>query len=81
VKFACRPLNELIGVKVGNKSIAIAALKRPRYQPNLHWGIRHPRFGTRRLEVDGGETALANKLQVASVPFSEKNPGEDAQGT
>ena len=78
MNLASRPLDGLIGMKMGDKSIAIAAIKRPRYQPNLHRSIRHPRFGTRRLEVDGGEAAFVNEFQVASVQFSKKTPDEDA---
>ena len=81
MNLASRPLDGLIGMKMGDKSIAIAAIKRPRYQPNLHRSIRHPRFGTRRLEVDGGEAAFVNEFQVASVQFSKKTPDEHAWGT
>lgn len=75
------PLDRPVGVKVGNKGISVPVLKRPGQQPDLHRRIGLPRSRTRRFEVDGGEAALVNKFQVASVQFSEKNPGEDARAT
>jgi len=57
-----RPLNGPIGVEVRNKGIGIPTLKRPGHQPDLHRGVRHPGCRTRRLEVDGGEAALADEI-------------------
>ena len=74
--LARRPLYWLIGMKVGNEWSLIATLDRPGHQPNLHWGICHPGCGTRRLEVDGGEAALADKLQEARIWFLKENLGE-----
>ena len=68
--LACRPLNWPIGVQVGNKSIAVPAFKRPGHQSDLYGRICHARGRARRLEVDGGEAALVDEFQVASVQFS-----------
>lgn len=68
--LACRPLNRPIGMEVGNEGISVPALKRPGHQADLYGRIRHARGRARRLEVDGGEAALVDEFQVASVQFS-----------
>ena len=68
--LARRPLDGPIGVEVRNEGISMPALKRPRHQPDLHRGIGHARSRARRFKVDGGEEALVEKFQVASVQFS-----------
>jgi hypothetical protein len=57
-------------MQMRNKGIAVATLKRPGHQPDLHRGIGHARSRARRFKVDGGEEALVEKFQVASVQFS-----------
>jgi hypothetical protein len=49
-------------MQMRNEGIAVATLKRPGHQPDLHRGIGHAPRRTRRFEIDGGEEALVDEF-------------------
>ena len=55
------PVDRLVGVKIGDKSIIMASFHRPERESNLHRAVGSSSHRTCRFKIDGSETAVTNE--------------------